>query len=49
YSLDNPEVQAELLSLPNDKDIIDDYNFYITKRPLTAPENFYLKPCRVDE
>ncbi|CAG8505691.1 22946_t:CDS:2, partial [Cetraspora pellucida] len=36
YSLDNPKAQAKLLSLSNIKDIIDNYNFYIIKRPSTA-------------
>ncbi|CAJ0899140.1 5014_t:CDS:2 [Entrophospora sp. SA101] len=39
-SLDNPEAQA--------KNIINDYEFYFTKRSTTALANFYLKPCQVD-
>nr|CAG8479634.1 10354_t:CDS:2 [Entrophospora candida] len=46
--LDNPEAQAEVISLPNIKDIINDYEFYFTKRSTTTPANFYLKPCQVD-
>ncbi|CAG8750873.1 13153_t:CDS:2, partial [Cetraspora pellucida] len=38
------DAQAEVISLPNIKDIIDDYEFYLSKRPVTAVTNFYLKP-----
>ncbi|CAG8665505.1 14007_t:CDS:2, partial [Cetraspora pellucida] len=43
--LDNRDGQAEMISLPNVKTIIDNYEIYFTKRPATAVTNFYLKPC----
>ncbi|CAG8796428.1 12628_t:CDS:2, partial [Cetraspora pellucida] len=43
--LNDRDGQAEMISLPNNKQIIDDYEFYFTKRPATAVNNFYLKPC----
>ncbi|CAG8689108.1 9006_t:CDS:2, partial [Gigaspora rosea] len=36
--------QAEVISLLNIKSIIDDYEFYFVKRPVTVVTNFYLKP-----
>ncbi|CAG8791912.1 1346_t:CDS:1, partial [Gigaspora rosea] len=36
--------QAEVISLPNIKSIIDDYEFYFVKRLVTVVTNFYLKP-----
>ncbi|CAG8720842.1 1698_t:CDS:2, partial [Cetraspora pellucida] len=43
--LDNRDEQAETISLPNVKIIIDDYEIYFTKHSATAVTNFYLKPC----
>ena len=36
--------KAEVISLPNIKSIIDDYNFYFAKCPVMKVTNFYLSP-----
>ncbi|RIB09671.1 hypothetical protein C2G38_2208146 [Gigaspora rosea] len=36
--------QAEVISLPNIKSIIDNYEFYFVKRLVTKVTNFYLSP-----
>ncbi|CAG8824356.1 30532_t:CDS:1, partial [Racocetra persica] len=41
--LSNNNAQAETISLPNIKEIIDDYELYFTKYSATAIVNFYLK------
>ncbi|CAG8681223.1 18212_t:CDS:2 [Cetraspora pellucida] len=40
--LGNYDGQAEVISLPNIKSIIDDYEFYFVKHPVTNMTNFYL-------
>ncbi|CAG8631366.1 23843_t:CDS:2, partial [Gigaspora rosea] len=47
--LNDRDGQAETISLPNNKHIIDDYEFFFTKRHATAVSNFYLKPCTPNE
>ncbi|CAG8757923.1 336_t:CDS:2 [Gigaspora rosea] len=47
--LNDRDAQAETISLPNNKEIIDDYELYFTKHPVNAIANFYLKPCTAND
>ncbi|CAG8704158.1 2313_t:CDS:2, partial [Gigaspora rosea] len=47
--LNDRDGQAETISLPNNKHIIDDYEFFFTKQSATAVSNFYLKLCTPNE
>ena len=48
-SLNESNSKAEIISIPADNVIIQDYELYFNKRPPICEDAFYLQPCNYDE